>query len=45
MVEALSYKPEIGGFNSFWPHCGPGIESASNRNVYQEYQRVKAAGE
>jgi len=22
---------------SFWPHCGPGVDSASNRNEYQEY--------
>ena len=22
---------------SFWLHCGPGIDSASNRNEYQEY--------
>jgi len=22
---------------SFRPHCGPGIDSASNRNEYQEY--------
>ena len=20
-----------------WPHCGPGVDSASNRNEYQEY--------
>jgi hypothetical protein len=22
---------------SFWPHYGPGVDSASNRNEYQEY--------
>ena len=22
---------------SFWPHCGSGVDSASNRNEYQEY--------
>ena len=22
---------------SFWPHNGPGVNSASNRNEYQEY--------
>jgi len=21
----------------FWLHCGPGVDSASNRNEYQEY--------
>jgi len=27
------------------PHCGPGIDSASNRNEYQEYfLGLKAAG-
>jgi hypothetical protein len=30
---------------SYWPHCDPGVDSASNRNDYQEYfLRVKAAG-
>jgi hypothetical protein len=29
---------------SFRPHYGPGVDSASNRNEYQEYfLRVKAA--
>jgi len=48
LVEALRYKPEDSGFNSqwyhwnfsltsFWPHYGPGVDSASNRNEYQEY--------
>ena len=23
--------------NFFWPHCGPGVDSASDRNEYQEY--------
>jgi len=31
MVEALRYKPEGRGFNSFRPHCGPGIDSASKK--------------
>jgi len=30
---------------SFWSHYGPGVDSASNRNEYQEYfLGVKAAG-
>ena len=30
---------------SFRSHCGPGVDSASNRNEYQEYfLGVKAAG-
>jgi len=30
---------------SFRSHCGPGVDSASNRNEYQEYFLwVKAAG-
>jgi hypothetical protein len=30
---------------SFWSHYGPGIDSASNRNEYQEYfLGIKAAG-
>jgi hypothetical protein len=41
LVEALRYKPEGRGFDSWWqffrPHCGPGVDSASNRNEYQEY--------
>jgi len=57
LVEALRYKPEGRGFDSqwchwnfsltqsFWPHYGPGVDSASNRNEYQEYfLGVKAAG-
>jgi hypothetical protein len=54
--EALRYKPEGRGFDSRWcrwilsltilrPHNGPGVDSASNRNEYQEYfLGVKAAG-
>ena len=57
LVEALCYKPEGRGFDSRWchwnfsltqsfqPHCDPGVDSASNRNEYQEYfLGVKAAG-
>ena len=57
LVETLRYKPEGRGFNSklchwnfsltqsFWTHCGRGVDSASNRNEYQEYfLGVKAAG-
>jgi hypothetical protein len=56
LVEALLYKPEGRGFDSRWcywnfsltsfrPPNGPGFDSASNRNEYQEYFRgVKAAG-
>jgi len=33
------------GIFHFRSHYGPGVDSASNRNVYQEYfLRVKAAG-
>ena len=58
LVEALRYKPEGRGFDSRWchwnfsltqsfrSHYGPGVDSASNRNKYQEYfLGVKAAGE
>jgi hypothetical protein len=57
LVEALRYKPEGRGFDSRWchwnlslklsfrPHCGPGVDSTSNRNEYQEYfLGVKATG-
>jgi len=48
LVEALRYKPEGRGFDSLWclaffidiilrPHYDPGVDSASNRNEYQEY--------
>jgi hypothetical protein len=57
LVEALRYKPEGRGFDSrwshwnfsvtksFWSHCGPGVDSASNRNECQEsFLGVKTAG-
>jgi hypothetical protein len=57
MVEALRYKPQGRGFDSPWchlnfsltypfrSHYGPGVDSASNRNEYQEYfLGVKADG-
>ena len=57
LVDALRYKSEGHGFDSRWchwnfslpssfrPHYGPGFDSASNRNEYQEYLLgVKAAG-
>jgi len=57
LVEALRYKPEGRGFDSQWcncisslthscrPHYGLDVDSASNRNEYQEYfLGVKAAG-
>jgi hypothetical protein len=49
LVEALCYKLEGRAFESRWcqgnfrlmysfqPHCGPGFDSASYRNEYQEY--------
>ena len=48
LVEALRCKPEGRRFDSRWchwntsltsfrPHYGPGVDSASNRNMYQEY--------
>ena len=49
LVEALHYKPEGSRFDSRWCHWnfsltysfrlhyGPGVDSASNRNEYQEY--------
>jgi hypothetical protein len=49
LVESPRYKPEGRGFDSRWchwnfsltqsfrPHSGPGVDSASNRNGYQEY--------
>ena len=56
LVEALCYKLGGCGFDfrwchwnfsltqSFQPHCGPGVDSASKRNEYQEYfLGVKAA--
>jgi hypothetical protein len=56
LVEALCYKPEGRGIESRWgrffqltysfqPHYGPGVDSASNRNEYQEsFWWQKAAG-
>ena len=57
VVKALRYKPAGRGFDSQWchwnfsvtqsfrSHCGPGVDSAFNRNEYQVYFRgVKAAG-
>jgi len=56
LVEALRYKPERCGFDSRWcnsnfsltsfrPHYDPGVDSASNRNEYQEhFLGVKVAG-
>ena len=49
LAEALRYKPEglrsnaqwcLWNFSltqSFQPHCGTGVDSAPNRNEYQEY--------
>jgi hypothetical protein len=56
VVEALSYKPEGRGIDSRWcqnlsltqsfrSYYDPGVDSASNRNEYQEcFLGVKAAG-
>ena len=57
LVEALPYKPEGYRFDSQWchqnflltysfrPHCGPGYDSASDRNEYQEcFLLVNVAG-
>jgi hypothetical protein len=60
LVEALRYKPEGLGFDSRWchwkfsltlsfrPHCGPGVDLASNRDEYQVYfladKRGRAVG-
>jgi hypothetical protein len=45
LVEALRYKPEGRGFDSFQPHYGPGVKLSSNRNEYWEYfLGVRAAG-
>jgi hypothetical protein len=39
MVAGLIPECAIGIFQwqSIWPHYGPGVDSASNRNEYQEY--------
>ena len=38
---ARSIPPGVNRFfidiKSFWPHYGPGVDSASNRNEYREY--------
>jgi len=55
LVEALRCKPEGRGFDSRWcrnysltsfrMHYDPGVDSAFDRNEYQEYfLEVKAAG-
>jgi hypothetical protein len=57
LVEVLRYKSEGREFyfrwcywifsltSSFRPHCGPGVDSASNRNEYQAcFLEVKVAG-
>ena len=48
LVAALRFKLEGRGFDSrlcHRPHYGPGVDSASNRNEYQEYfLGVKVAG-
>ena len=46
---AGSFPAGVSGFftdiKPFRSHCGPGVDSASNRNDYQEYfLGVKAAG-
>ena len=46
---ASSITAGVSGFffdvKSFWSHYGPGVDSASNRNEYQEhFLGVKAAG-
>ena len=51
LADAPRYKPEGRGFDFRWCHWnfsltfGPGVDSVSNRNEYQEYfLGVKAAG-
>jgi len=48
VVKVLCYKSVSGFFidiKSFRSHYGPGVDSISNRNEYQEYLLgVKAAG-
>jgi hypothetical protein len=45
LVESLRYKPEGHGLDSRWLHSGRGVDSVSNRNVYQVSSvGVKAAG-
>jgi hypothetical protein len=55
--EALRHKSEGHGFDyrwrhssfsltqSFWPHYGPGVDSASNRNeCHENFPGIKVAG-
>jgi hypothetical protein len=45
VVKVLCYKLEGRWFDSFRSHYGPAVDSASNRNGYQEhFLGVKAAG-
>jgi len=46
LIEALHYKSEFGVIRILHlPHYGPGVNSDSNRNEYQEYfLGVKVAG-
>jgi len=39
LAESLRYKPEGRGVDTLWCYwnCGPGVDSASNRNEYQKY--------
>jgi len=37
IVEELRCKPESQGIDSSRPHYSPGVDSASDRNEYQEY--------
>jgi len=48
-VAGFFFAAGVNGFfihiKSFRSHCGPGVDSTSNRNEYQEYfLRVRAAG-
>jgi len=50
-LRCCSTNPKVAGsipdsdIKSFRPHYGPGVDSASNKNEYQEYfLGVKAAG-
>jgi hypothetical protein len=45
VVKVLCYKSEGRWFDPFRSHYGPGVDSTSNRNEYQEHiLGVKAAG-
>ena len=49
LLKTPRYRQEGRGFDSLWchlnfaltqsfrPHCGPGVDSLSNRNEYEEY--------